>query len=332
MKSPTSAVFIIAALITLAPPTAVFAAEPESRPAPPGIGFVPPDFYPKHREELGLSDEQMQAMKQTVEGMRERGEKIQAELRDRSQALQTEIGKTPVDPEKAMERFRAMLQAENEMKGLQFGTQLALRKVLRPEQEEKIRDLVKNGGPSPEGSAARELREKLQKVRQEIARRSGGNIPREGVEMLERIEQNVRQGNTVEAKGQLENLLRNLEGREAGGPQPQPDLSRQLAKLQEALKNTNERLERMEQKMQKSPAPQGDVEKRREGGPQKEGAAMEKQVRRMAEAAERTDDPQKREKLQGAINQLREAASAGNREAVEKILRSVEPLLQNPNH
>ena len=52
MKTPILPAVILATMISIALPSSVFAAEPENRPAEPGIGILPLDFYPKHREEL----------------------------------------------------------------------------------------------------------------------------------------------------------------------------------------------------------------------------------------------------------------------------------------
>ena len=264
------------------------AEEPPRGPSSHDALFLPLDFYPTHREALRLSDDQMRELQRIAEGMRGPAEKLEAEMRDRGRALHEIISRNPVDADAAMERFKAVLQAENEMKALQFRSRIAMRRVLTPEQNEKAQRLAASERPPSGGSGAAEIQEKLQLVRQEIRRRSpGGEPPREALEMIERIEQAVRQGHLQEAGKQLDSILGHLRKERGESDARRPD-----------------------------------------GAAQSQPDGLEQRMRHISELAKRTEKPELREQLQGALRRLREAAETGDREAIERTLNAIEPALR----
>ena len=62
-----------------------------------GIMFLPLNFYPKHREELGLSEDQIREMQHILESLRQPNEGLARELRERTQALQEVISENSVN-------------------------------------------------------------------------------------------------------------------------------------------------------------------------------------------------------------------------------------------
>jgi hypothetical protein len=117
-----------------------------------------------------------------------------------------------VDVDKAMERFRAVLDAENQLKALQFSGGLAMRNTLRPEQLKNLQVLASKETALRGAGVRAEFGERLQQLRAEIRRRSGGEPPPEMIEQIKRIEQSAKEGKLSEAKTQLEQVLRNLRG------------------------------------------------------------------------------------------------------------------------
>ena len=291
-----------------------------------GIAFLPLDFYPKHREQLGLSDDQVREMAQIVARMREPGERLQAEIQERAKMLQEAIAENPVNTEQAMERFQLVMQAETEMKSLQFRTRMALRKVLRPEQYDQVRELAVKSNMGREAGPSDAMHEKLRLVREKISKYIGGPLPQELVEKLERIEQLAKKGNMAEAEEHLDALLRSLKGDKESGA---ANIKEQIQKLEAAAKKTSDSAaqEQIEQQIRRLSEMQesGHADERARS---ERGGELERQMRRIAEAAERSDNPEVREKLQGALRKLNEAAEAGNPEVVGDILRAVSPLLE----
>lgn len=292
MKAKLIPSLAIAIAIASSCPQPACAAEPTPVAVSHGIGFLPLDFYPKHREELGISNDQVREMQKLVGRMREPGEKLESMMRERAKALQEAVGQNPVDVEKAMERFEDVMQAENEMKSLQSRTRMELRTVLHPEQYEKVRAMAVKAQPSHESAAFGGLHDKLRQVREEIGKRSGGKVPHELMEKLEQIEQFARQGHAAEAKEQLDGFLHKLAGAKESGHPEKGGIQQQLAKMEEAMKSTSdpEQRERIEQQMRKLRETH-EAGKGHEGAKRQGGEEIEKQMHRIAEAAEHSDRP-----------------------------------------
>lgn len=215
MKSscvPALLLAIVAAGLS-APP--LFAGEPPRDPAAPKPVFVPFDFYPRHREELGLNDDQLREMQRLSDQMRESALTLEAERRERTKTLQDAMAQDSIDPKKAMELFEGVLKIENEIKALQFRNGIAMRNLLTPAQVARLLPLAikdkKAGIASPEV-----LDEKLQQLRAEIRKRSAGGEPsREVVAKVEQIERAAREGHVTEARAQIDEMLRTLRGEAA---------------------------------------------------------------------------------------------------------------------
>ncbi len=334
MRSHIIPALAIAVLSATALPRPTFAEESPASSGAQAILMLPIEFYPEHRSDLGLSDDQMHEIQRIAEGMREPAQKIQEEMMARNRALQEAVSSSPVEMENAMERFRGVVSAENEMKSLQFRSRLAIRNMLTPEQFSKVQAFAAKAGGSRGGAGPNDIREKLQQLRQEIARRSsGGEPPREMVERLEQIEQAAKQGRVDEARQQLEAMLHHLR-REGTQNQGGADVEQQMRKLAQELERTSEpqQRERIEQQLrtlrESAGKPRTPAEAQRAEGAPKSGNELQQRIQRIAEAAERVEDPKRKEQLQGALHSIREAADSGNREALERIVRSAEELLR----
>ena len=336
------------AVLAAATFTRVAVAEEPSRSSAKGAVFLPFDFYPKHREALGLNEEQVREMQRIADGMRDSGQKLEGERRERTKALQEVMTRNPVEPENAMERFRAVLEAENEMKRLQFRNALAMRKLLSPEQTAKLESLAKKQSGEG-GDAKRAIRERLDQVREEIRKRAGGGEPpRDVMERFKQIEQAARQGQMEEAKEQLGAMLRHLRdepgsrwSQESKHPKDTPpakmNTEKQMRSIKQKLEHADnpEDRERFQQQLRKLTALlERDRDSSKSTFPKEERGSsdgddgQEKRVREDDKSPKRADDHELRERLQGALGRLREAAESENPEALEKILRSIEPALR----
>lgn len=299
-----------------------------------GIMFLPLDFYPKHREELGLSADQVQEMKHILEDLHKSSEGLARELHERTQALQEVMAESSVNMDQAMARFKAVMRVEEEMKALQFRTRLVMRKVLKPEQLEKLQDLVAKARQSrseqmnPGKMQAGDLLEKLQQVRQQINQRFDGQVPRELVAHLERVEKTARQGNPVEAEEQLDAVLRELSGGKESGRANDDKFRQQIEKMEQAIEKTSdpERREQIEKQIKKLRQVQQSNSQSKESLEHRE--ELERQIRQISEFAEQSDNLELRERLHDALRKLREAAAAENSEVVGDIMRSVKLLIQ----
>jgi len=196
-----------------------YAGEPSSDPAAAKVIFVPFDFYPRHRDELGLNNEQTREMQRLSDQMRDSAVALEAERRERTKALQEAMTRDSIDPKIAMDLFESVLKVENELKALQFRNGIAMRNLLTPAQIAKLQPLATKDKASGIAATAGVLDQKLEQLRAEIHKRSHGGEPaREVVARVEQIEQLARQGRVTEAKTQIDEMLRDLRSEAGAAP------------------------------------------------------------------------------------------------------------------
>jgi hypothetical protein len=266
-RHPLLPTLIATALITGGLSQSAPAEEPPRRaPAGPPM-LIPFEAYAKHREAIGLSDDQVKELSRIAEGMGEAGRKLEGERRERTEALQEAVSQRPIELEKAMERFQAVLKVEDEMKALQFRSGLAVQNLLSPEQAAKLQAIAAKVQGSRDGSAlgndASAVREKLEQLKGELRKRGGGELSKETVNSLERVEQAAQAGKLEEARKQLEGLLAQLgqEGdarrkgtKETADRQPSAaDIERMISKTKSELAEASdpEKRERLQQQLAK---------------------------------------------------------------------------------
>ena len=170
--------------------------------------FLPFDFYTRNRDALGLTAEQAREMERLAKEMREPAQKLDRERANRTKTLAEAMAQNPIDPDLAMARFQAVLEAENESKALQFRSGIAMRNNLTSDQLRKLQLLATKDAARLAGGPAI-LNDRIQQLRSELQKRSGG-APPAVMGQLKQIEQTLREGRAGDAKTQLEQLLREL--------------------------------------------------------------------------------------------------------------------------
>ena len=151
-RPPVLPTLILTALAAGSLWQSAFAEEPSRRPPAAPFMLFPFEAYAKHREAIGLNEDQVKEMGRIAEGMGDAARKLENERRERTEALQEAVSQHPIDMEKAMTRFQAVLQAENEMKALQFRSGLAVQNLLSPEQAAKAQAIAAKTQGSRDGS------------------------------------------------------------------------------------------------------------------------------------------------------------------------------------
>jgi Spy/CpxP family protein refolding chaperone len=181
------------------------------------IAFVPFDFYPRHRDELGLTEEQLREMQRLSDQMRESAQSLETQRRERTKTLQDAMSQdSPIDPRKAMELFDAVLKVENELKALQFRNGIAMRNLLTPAQISLLQPIMIKEKASGIAATSGVLDEKLKQLRAEIRKRAKGGEPApDVVAKVEQIERTAREGRVNEARAQIDEMLRDLRSGEA---------------------------------------------------------------------------------------------------------------------
>jgi hypothetical protein len=391
-KYPTIPTLILTALAAGTPWQSALAEEPPRRSLATPSMLIPFDAYTKHREAIGLSEDQARELSRIAEGIGDAAKKLEGERRERTEALQEAVSHRPIDLDSAMQRFQAVLQVENEMKALQFRSGVAAQNLLSPEQAAKVNAIAAKTQGSRDGATAGNdagaVREKLEQLKGELRKRGGGELSKETVAALERVEQAAQQGKLDEAKKHMEGLLAQL-GNKGEAPrkftkEPAQDaqpsaagIKQEIGKVEKELAvSDGEKRERLQQqlaklhKMEEQLAANSDASRREKIAPKGEGENKEKSkqpdrpekptfkgegepkekvkqpdaqekgsVKGDGEAKEKgkfdknaentkRPDPELRKRVEGALAEFQEAKASGNREALEKITKSIESLLR----
>lgn len=143
--------------------------------------LFPPDLILREADALGLTDEQRDGVTPLVKAMKQTFADRQAKLREATENLGQSLKVPSIREEAALDRFAAVLEIEAEIKRAQFLMLLRAKNLLSPEQQEKLRVIVKNQpskGPLRKQVAAgsgstdirQELNARMQQVQVEVER------------------------------------------------------------------------------------------------------------------------------------------------------------------
>jgi Spy/CpxP family protein refolding chaperone len=185
--------------------------------APEGLEaeIFPPEFLNAHREAIGLSEAQIQAIGATVQEAEASFQQHKSQLDDRAKALQEVLRQPQPEAAQAEEKLRALLAQENEIKVAHLRIMLKVRSQLTAEQLTKaraVRDQLVAQAAS-ESEVRERLQKKLQQLRTAVeARATGGQVPQEIVDRAGQIQQLLRDGKVPEAERQLDELLGQVTG------------------------------------------------------------------------------------------------------------------------
>ncbi len=201
-------VLLCAALVPLA---AAFGGGPS--PDPLGGSFFPPELIMQAREQIGLQQEQMETLRTRMEKAQPQFEDIRQRLERESAALAEVARQERVDEAKLLAQLDKVLDAERGAKHLQLSLLAAIKNLLTPEQQSRLREIAKgSGSPTAEGVRQR-LTGKVQRV-QAGARKwaeSGRDPSAIGETMNSKVKPLLDTGKTTEAEAELDRLLEQLE-------------------------------------------------------------------------------------------------------------------------
>jgi hypothetical protein len=105
-----------------------------------------------------------------------------------------------------------VLDVERELKHLHVGTLVAIKNLLTPEQQVKLREIERNGVTQLAEDARKRLSEKVERVK-EVAQKwadSGRDPSPIGKIMSEKIGPLIEAGKPIEAEAELDHLLEKL--------------------------------------------------------------------------------------------------------------------------
>ena len=96
--------------------------------------LFPPNVILENQAQLGLSKEQFTAIKKAVVEVQANVAEHEWDVREAYMSIMTELDKSPIDEDKALEYVNAALLAENQVKKEQMAMLIRLRNLLTDEQ------------------------------------------------------------------------------------------------------------------------------------------------------------------------------------------------------
>jgi Spy/CpxP family protein refolding chaperone len=205
---------LIAALVLFATFCTASAAEPGPNPGDPLAGaFFPPEAIMGAGEQLGLTQEQKEAIHARMEKTQAGSDELRQRLEREAGALAKLVNQPRVDEPALMAQLDKVLDAERELKHLHVGLLAALKNILTPEQQAKLHEMHKGGGAPGIDAARRGLMEKVERVGAMAQKWAASGRDTSGIAKMmdEKIQPLIAVGKVDEASAMLDHLLERLQ-------------------------------------------------------------------------------------------------------------------------
>ena len=187
----------------------------QSPPADPlAENLFPPELVLQHQSDIGLTEEQRNALIAEVQKAQERFSDLQQRLQKEVEALGTLLKREQVEEQAALAQFDKVLSQEREVKRAHLAFVLGIRSKLSREQQAKLRDIKSKIAAgqirSPE-EVQRVLQGKMQKVQENVQRwQNDGRDPSAVAEIMQELEPLMKQGKLKDAEALLHRALKLL--------------------------------------------------------------------------------------------------------------------------
>jgi Spy/CpxP family protein refolding chaperone len=169
--------------------------------------FIPPELIMQYQQELGLSEEQKDALHSRLEKLKPDFEKRQQALQQQIQAMQQLLQEQELDESKASKQFEQILTRENEMKKLQFGLMIGIRGILSSEQRAKALKL-KQDWPQARRQMEERLRAKMEKIHAGVQKLvDSGTEPSEVGTLMQQFQPLIDAGKVKDAEAILDQAI-----------------------------------------------------------------------------------------------------------------------------
>ena len=197
-------VLLLAALLPL---SAVLGAD---SPADPLAGaFFPPELILLARDQIGLTQTQQEAFRNRTEKTQPRSDELRGKLERETAALVTLAKQKRVDEAAIMAQLDKVLDAERELKHLHIGLMVAIKNLLTPEQQAKLREIAKDGGAQLAEATRKRLTKKVENVQAGMHKwaDSGRDPSAIAQAMEEKFKPLIEAGKVIEAEAELDRVL-----------------------------------------------------------------------------------------------------------------------------
>ena len=210
---------LIALISLIASLSPLFAAEPAKKAADPFTGmFFPPELVLMAQDRIALTPGQLEAVRARVAKTQPLSEGLRVKMERESTALMALTKQERVEEAALLAQLDKVLDVEREVKHLQIGSAVAIKNLLTPEQQAKLREIAKDGGKQLDDDVRKRLTAKMERVQagaQKMA--EGGTDPSDILRtMQEKFKPLIDTGKAIEAEAVLDAALKTL------GQEPEP--------------------------------------------------------------------------------------------------------------
>src|SRR4051812_34026451 len=208
--------FLLSACILFACTAAASAGEPAEQ-AIHGQLF-PPELLMAHRDQLGLTDKQLERIRGHLEQANTDSTQAQQKVEPTARKLGELLGAESIDEAAALKQLEEVLNAERELKRLHLRVMIRIRNELTPRQQ----SLAARLQAQPEDDFRQRLESKVNRIQWEVERRAqAGQPPLEALQLMQPLPEQMKAGRPKEAEEMLDRVLKML-GLDRSAP-PAPD-------------------------------------------------------------------------------------------------------------
>ena len=194
-----------------------------------------PELLMHHRQEIGLTDRQIEQIRTRVETVGPKAQQYQQRMSQAMGQLAELLAADKVDEEAALKQLDEVFAAEKDLKYLHFRLMIQIRNELTAKQRQ-VAEKLRRTPESAEGLEQR-LRAKISRIEEEVhARAEAGQPPFDVVGMMQKFPELMDNGQVQEAEALLDRVIGMLglnsgNGANQGKPAGLP--SRIAAKIQQ---------------------------------------------------------------------------------------------------
>ncbi len=123
-----------------------------------------PEMVMKHREQLGLSQKQLQAISDSLEVATHKSKPLQKQVLEARNQLAELLSAESVNDDKAAEQLDRVVGFENQMRGLQLRLMLRIATVLTADQRALALKLQRRAGEQPQAAESNPEQTPLQRL------------------------------------------------------------------------------------------------------------------------------------------------------------------------
>ncbi|MFQ5709160.1 MAG: Spy/CpxP family protein refolding chaperone [bacterium] len=109
--------------------------------------FFPPELVMQHQQEINLSQEQRNFIKEEIQKAQQNFTEWQWELQSAMETMRSLVKETQVDEQKVLNQLEEVLKREREIKRAQLSLMIRIKNELTPNQQELLQTLKKKPRP-----------------------------------------------------------------------------------------------------------------------------------------------------------------------------------------